>query len=244
MWSSFHGHLRCFHFFGFERCGYTHSCTHFMGHTLDIYLGVDFWGHWATLCLTFFEERPNCSPKWPYHFTIHHQCRSVPVSSYPCQCLLLSIFLIVAIFNSAQFRCSVVSSSLRPHGLQPSRPPCPSPTPRACSNSCPLSQWCHPTSHPVVSFSSCLQSFPASGSFPMSQFFASSGKSTGASALALVLPMNIQHWFPLRLTGLISLPSKRLSRVFSNTINSSALIFLYSPTLTSIHNYWKNLSFD
>ena len=104
--------------------------------------------------------------------------------------------------------------SLWPHGLQHTRLPCPSPTPRACSNSCPSSQWCHPTSSP---FSSCLQSFPASGSFPISQFFTSGGKTIGSSASSSVLPMNIQDWFPLGLTDLISLLSKGLSRVFSNT---------------------------
>ena len=98
------------------------------------------------------------------------------------------------------------------------RLPCPSPTPRACSNSCPLSQWCHPAiSSSIIPFSSCLQSFPASGSFPTSQFFASGGQSIGASASASVLPMNIQDWFSLGLTGWISLQSKGLSRVFSNT---------------------------
>ena len=91
-----------------------------------------------------------------------------------------------------------MSDSLRPHDLQHSRPPCPSPTPRVCSNSCPLSQWCHPTiSSFVVPFSSCLQSFPASGSFPMNQFFASGSQSIGVSVSAPVLPMNIQDWFPL-----------------------------------------------
>ena len=109
--------------------------------------------------------------------------------------------------------------TLQPHGLQQSRLPCPSPTPGACSNSCPSSQWCHPTiSFSVVPFSSCLQSFPASGSFPMRQFFASSGQSIGVSASASVLPMNIQDWFPLGWTGWISLQSKGLLRVFSNTI--------------------------
>ena len=109
--------------------------------------------------------------------------------------------------------------SLWPHGLQDARFPCPSPTPEVYSNSCPLSRWCHPTTHPssVVPFSSCLQSFPASGSFPMSQFFASGLQSIRASASASALPMNIQDWFPLGLTGLISLQSKGLSRVFSNT---------------------------
>ena len=100
-----------------------------------------------------------------------------------------------------EFSCSVVSDSLRPHELQHARPPCPSPTPGVCSNSCPLSRWCHPTiSSSVLPFSSCLQSFPASGSFLMSQFFASGGQSIGFSASASVLPMNIQYWFPLGLT--------------------------------------------
>ena len=120
--------------------------------------------------------------------------------------------------HSVQFTCSVMSESLRPHGLQHTRPPCPSPTPGVYSNSCPLSQWCHPTSSSsVVPFSSRLQSFQASRSFPMSQFFASGGQSIGVSVSASVLPMNIQDWFPLGWTGWISLLSKGLSRVFSNT---------------------------
>ena len=118
--------------------------------------------------------------------------------------------------TSVQFSCSVVSDSLWTHGLQHARPPCPSPTPRVYSNSCPLSQWCHTTiSSSVIPFSSSLQSFPASGSFPVSQFFASGGQSIGISLS--VLPMNSQDWFILGLTGLISLQSKGLSRVFSNT---------------------------
>ena len=121
-------------------------------------------------------------------------------------------------FSSAQFSCSVMSDSLQPHGLQHARPPCPSPTPRVYSNSCPLSRWCHPTiSSSVVPISSCLQSFPASGSFPMSQCFASGGQSIGVSALESVLPMNTQDWSPLEWTGWISLQSKGLSSVFSNT---------------------------
>ena len=117
-----------------------------------------------------------------------------------------------------QFSCSVMSDSLRPHGLQHARLPCPSPTAEACSNSCPSNWWCHPTiSSSVIPFSSCLQSFPASESFIMSQFFASGGQSIGITASAAVLPMNIQDWFPLGLTGLISLLSKGHSRVFSNT---------------------------
>ena len=108
--------------------------------------------------------------------------------------------------------------TLQPHGLQHTRPPYPSPSARACSNSCPLSRWCHPTiSSSVIPFSSCLQSFPASGSFPVSQFFASGGQSIGVSASTSVLPMNIQDWSPLEWTGWISLQSKGLSRVFSNT---------------------------
>ena len=139
--------------------------------------------------------------------------------------------------------------TLQPHGLQHTRPPCPSPTPRAYSNSCPLSRWCHPTiSSSVVPFSSCLQSFPASGSFLMSWLFSSGGQSIGVSASASVLPMNIQDWFPLDWTGWISLQSKRLWRVFPTpqfkSISSSVLSFLYSPILTSIHDYWKNHSFD
>ena len=117
------------------------------------------------------------------------------------------------------------------------------------TDSWPLSWWCHPTiSSSVIPFSSCLQSFPASGSFQMSQFFTLGGQSIGVSASALVLPMNSQNWFPSEWTGWISLQSKALSRVFSNTkvqnINSFVLSFLYSPTLTFIHDYWRNHSFD
>ena len=125
--------------------------------------------------------------------------------------------LIISVFSSLQFSRSVMSDSLQLDGLQYARLPCPSPTPRACSNSCPLIWWCHPTiSSSVVPFFSCLQSFPASGSFPMCQFFPSVCQSSGASALASVLPMNIQDWFSLGWASLISLQSKGLSRVFSN----------------------------
>ena len=121
-------------------------------------------------------------------------------------------------FSSVQVSHSVVSNSLQPHGLRPTRFLCPSPTPGACSNSCPLSWWCHPTiSSSVIPVSSCLQSFPASGSFPLSQFFPSGGQSIGVSASASVLPMSIQDWFPLVWTGWISLQSKGLSSIFSNT---------------------------
>ena len=121
-------------------------------------------------------------------------------------------------FSSFQCSCSVVSNSLWPHWLQNARLPCPSPTPRACSNSCPSCRWCHPTiSFSVTDFSSCLQSFTASGSFAVSWFFASGGQSIGVSASTSVLAMNIQDRFPLEWTGWISLPYKGLSRVFSNT---------------------------
>ena len=119
--------------------------------------------------------------------------------------------------SSVQFSLSVVPDSLWPHGLQHARLPCPSPTPGAYSNSCPPSWWRHPTiSSSVIPFSSCLQSFPASGSFQMSQLFPWGGQSIRASAS--VLPMNIQYWFPLGLTGWISLQSKGLSRVFNTTV--------------------------
>ena len=131
----------------------------------------------------------------------------------------------VQLFSSVQFSRSVLSDSLRPHGLQHARPPCPSPTPRVYSDSCPLSWWYRPTiSSSVVPFSSCLQSFPASGSFPVSGFIASGGQSIGVSASASVLPMNIQHWFPLELIGWISLQSKGLSRVFSNHSSKASIL--------------------
>ena len=120
--------------------------------------------------------------------------------------------------SSVQFSRSVVSNSLRPHELQHARPPCPSPTPGVYPNSYPLSRWCHPTiSSSVTHFSSCLQSFPASGSVPVSQLFAWGGHSTGVSASASVLSMNTPDWSPLGWTGWISLQSKGLSRVFSNS---------------------------
>ena len=137
-----------------------------------------------------------------------------------------------------------MSGSLRPHGPQHARLPCPSLSPRICSNSCPLSQWCHPMiSSSVIPFSSCSQSSPQSGSFQMSQYFASGGQSIGVSTSASVLPMNIQDWFPLGWTGWISLLSKRLLEPYPTpqfkSINSSALSFPYGPTLTSVHDYWK-----
>ena len=129
-----------------------------------------------------------------------------------------------------QFSSSVVSDSLLPHEPQHARPPCPSPTPGVYPNSCPLSRWCHPTiSSSVVSFSSCPQSFPASGSFSRSQFFTSDGQSIGDSASTSVLPTNTQNWSPLGWTGWISLQSKGLSRVFSNTT-------------VQMHQFWAQLS--
>ena len=135
------------------------------------------------------------------------------------------------------------------HESQHARPPCPSGTPGVPSNSCPSSRWCLPAvSYSVVPFSSCPQSLPASESFPMSQLFSWGGQSIRVSALATVLPMNIQDWSPLERTGWISLQSKALSRVFTTpqfkSINSWALSFPYSPTLISIHDHWKNHSLD
>ena len=122
------------------------------------------------------------------------------------------------LFSSGAQSCPTLCDPIECSTPQHARPPCSSPTSGACSNSCPSSQWCHPTiSSSVIPFPSCLQSFPQSGSFPMSRFFMSGGQSIGLSASASVLPMNIQDWFPLGLTGLISLQSKELSRVFSNT---------------------------
>ena len=129
------------------------------------------------------------------------------------------------------FSFSVVSDSLRPHGLQQARVPSPSLSTGVCSSSGPLNRWCHPTIlSSVVPFSSCLQSFPASGSFLMSQLFASGGQSIGVSASSSVLPMNIQDWFTLVLTGLISLLSKGLSRVFSNTTVQKHQLFSALPS--------------
>ena len=160
-------------------------------------------------------------------------------------CMDIFAYLCICQIEFSQFSHAIVSNSLWSRGLQHTRLPCPSPTPRACSYSCPLSQWCHLTILPsVVPFSSCLQSFP----FPVSQFFTSNGQSIRASASAPVLPMNIQGWFPLGLTGLISLLSKGLSRVLSNTTIQKYQFFgaqlSYGPTLTSIHDCWKSHSFD
>ena len=130
---------------------------------------------------------------------------------------LIPLLLILVQFSSVHFSHSVATDSLQPHGQWHARPPCPSPTPGVYSDSCPLSLWCHPTiSSSVIPFSH-LQSFPASGSFQMSQLFASGGQSIGILASASILPMNILDWFPLGWTSWLSLQSKGLSRVFSNT---------------------------
>ena len=152
---------------------------------------------------------------------------------------------IICIYSGVfQFSHSVVSDSLQPNGLH-TRPPCPSPTPRTYSNSCPSHQWCHATiSSSVILLSSCLQSFPASGTFPISQFFPSAGQTIEVSTSASVPPMNIQDWYPLGRTGCISLQSKGLSRVSSNTTvqKHPVLSFLYSPTLESLGNSNKIFS--
>ena len=155
----------------------------------------------------------------------------------------------MAVLSHSQFSSVTQSwpTLCNPIGLQHARPPCPSPTPGAYSNSCPLSRWCHPTtSSSVIPFSSCLQSVSASGSFQMSQLFTPDGQNIGVLASASVLPKNIQDWFPLGGTGWISLQSKGLTRVFSNTTVpkdqfSGAQLALYKLyTLTYIHDYWKN----
>ena len=152
-------------------------------------------------------------------------------------------------FSSVRFSRSVVSNSLKYHGLQHTRPPCSSPTPGVFSNSCPFNRWCHPTiSSSVIPFPSCLQSFPASGSFQMSQFFTLDGQSTGVSAATSTLPKNIQDLFPLGWTGWISLQSKGLSRVFSNNAVQKHQFFGAQLSFWSnSHIYsrlWENHSFD
>ena len=148
-----------------------------------------------------------------YLLTTHFYCFHYSRDKY-----FLNIVRKKSLVPSVQFSRSVMSNSLWPPEPQHARPPCPSPTPRVHPNPCPLSRWCHPTIlYSVVPFSSCPQSFPASGSFQMSQLFASSGQNIGVSASTSVLPMNTHDWSPLGWTGWISLQSKGLSRVFSNT---------------------------
>ena len=159
------------------------------------------------------------------------------------------VFSLKVVVLFCLFSLSRVSGPLRTDGPQHTRLLCPSPSVGVCSNSCPLSWWCHPTILSSVTLvSSYLQSFPASESFPVGQFFASGGQSIGASASASVLPMNTQDWFPLGLTGVFSLLSTGLRRVFSSTtvesIYSLLLSLFYCPTLASIHDCWRNHSFD
>ena len=158
--------------------------------------------------------------------------------SFLKSCIFLSLW-----FSSFQISHSVMFNSLRPHESQHARPPCPSPTPRVHPNPCPLSQWCHPNIlSPVISFSSCPQSFSASGFFPMSQLFAWGGQSTGVSTS--VFPMNTQDWSPLGWTSWISLLSKGLPRVFSDTTFQKHQYFRAQLSSQSIHDHWKNHSLD
>ena len=182
-----------------------------------------------------------CSP-WGHRVGLNLD--STTTRMVPSVSLVESVDVEIWLLGRGLFSHPVMSDSLQPHEPQHARPPCPSPAPRVYQNSCPLSRWCHPTiSSSVVPFSSCPQSFPASGSFPMSQFFASGGQSIGLSASASVLPMNTQDWSPLGWTGWSSLQSKGLSRIFSNTtvqsINCWVLSLLYGASLTSIYESGK-----
>ena len=183
-----------------------------------------------------------------FYLALHWPCPTI-ILSLAAFCSNQSLGWWGCIIYNLFFCHSVVSNFLWPHGLQHTRLPCPSPFPRVSSNSYPLSWWfCLTILSSVISFSSCLQSFQASGSFPISWVFASGGQSIGASASTFILPMNIQDSFPLGLTSLISLQSKdsqesSLTPQFKS-ISSSAPSFLYGPTLTSILDYWKNHSFD
>ena len=178
------------------------------------------------------------SAPWPYIAWNPETCLG-PFAPCNTICLKLRIFPSGLNQTVSQFSLSVMPDSFQTHGLQHTRPPCSSPTPEVYLNSCPLSRWCHPTiSFSVVPFSSHHQSFPASGSFQMSPFFTSGGQSIWVSASTSVLPMNIQDWFPLGWTGWISLQSKGLSRVFSNTTVQKHQFFspqLSSPSNSHIH---------
>jgi len=171
--------------------------------------------------------------RWELILWLGIEARAPALEAWGLRCQNTKVVPAIKIFF--QFSLSLMSDALWPHELQHSRPPCPSPTPRVHSNSCPLSQWCHPTiSFSVVPFSSYLQSFSASGSFQMSHFFTSGGQSIGVSASATLLPMNVQDWFPLGCNGWISLQSKGLSRVFSNTTVQKHQFF--GPQLSSRSN--------
>ena len=152
-------------------------------------------------------------------------------------------------FSSVQFSRSVMSNSSWPHRPQHTRPSCPSPTPRVCSNSCPSSRWCHPTiSSSVVPFSSCLQPFPESGSFQMNQIFSSGGQSTGVSASTSVLPMNTQDWSPLGWTGWISLLFKTLKSLLQHYSSKASILQHSAFLIVQLSNphidYWKNHSLN
>ena len=185
---------------------------------------------------------------WPAYLFLRRQAgwSGIPISLRIFHSLLWSTQS--KVFSSVQFSHSVMSNSLWPHELQHDRPPCPSPTPGVYPNLCPLSQWCHPTILSSVIPFSWPQSFPASGSFQMSQLFPSVSQSIRVSASTSVLPMNTQDWSPLRWTGWISLQSKDSQESSPapqfKSISSSVLSFLYDPTLISIHDPWKNHSFD
>ena len=176
--------------------------------------------NWKTFVFSFYKNMPTLSPKLNYipDMLMHHSeffwwSFIGAVIMFPVASAVSSMAP-----DTVQFSRTVVSDSLHPHGMQQARLPWLSPTPGAYSNSPPPNQWCHPTiSSSVVPFSSRLQSFPASGSFQMSQFFTSGGRNIGVSASTSVLPMNIQNWFPLGWTGWVSLQSKGLSKFFSNT---------------------------
>ena len=201
-------------------------------------------GFWSFSITSFHSNSPVSRGSWMNSlFSVWTFCHnSSHALSYHGISFLFHSFYSVQ-FSSVHFSHSVMSYSLWPHEPQHVKPPCPSPTPGVHPNPCPLCQWCHPTiSSSVVPFSSCPQSFPASGSFPVSQLFTSGGISIRISASASVLPMNIQDW-SLGWTGWNSLQIKGLSRVFSNStvlmFNSSVLSFLYSPTLLSYtHLFW------
>ena len=208
--------------------GFLHSVWWFLGPSMLLQMAL-FQNAIFYMALCFFI----------WHFIWHYlyginallELRNTPL----CRCTtsLSSPLSVEGYFHIPFCCCSVTQScpTLRPPGRQHARLPCPSPSSGALSNSCPLSHWCHPTISSSVVTSSCLQSFPASGSFLVSQIFASGGRSIGASASALVLPMNIQDWFPLGLTGLISLHSKGLSRVFSSTTVQKHQFFGTQPSL-------------
>ena len=180
---------------------------------------------------------PSSACPWVYSVCLFLHC--CPINKFFSTIFLDSVYMHSV--SSVQFSLWVVSDSLRPHDSQHARPPCPSPTPGIYSNSCPSSQWCHPAiSSSVIPFSSCSQSLPASGSFPTSQLFAWDGQSIGVSASASVLPMNTQGWSPLGWTGWISLQSKGLSRVFSNTTVQKHPFFdiqLSSQSNSHIHTW-------